>query len=481
MASTPPSTTQLKHMVRHQRPFADVAPMLAAALILGAGGGLVLASILTVTQALRLPLGAWWLALAQAHGQLQIYGWIGLFVLGVALYFLPRLRGAPLIGAWGIPWILAGMATALVMRTLSQPLVALTDAVFWRALLVASGVLECVALVWAVGLLLATGRAGVPLRARPALWGILPFVAGAIIALSAAACVNLANCFLTASAHTGLVPGPGDDLNVTLGLLGFLVPMALAMSARALPMYAGLDAFPRQALWPLAAIYQSGVLLLCVGTLGGLTATAWTRVAGGLGMLLSGGALIAVVGMFLRLMRTRGRLPPRVMRLAPTPAIAARAYRSRVAIERTTYGPFVALIVSAFLWAILGGVLLVIDGIALALGGLLPVSLDAARHSLAIGFIVLLLCGVAPRLIPGFSGGHIRTSKLVTATLWLGNAAAFLRVVSLLAAPALASLGASPSAWGTAAFGLSGPIGLALGICLAINLWPALFPKHSDP
>ena len=28
-------------------------------------------------------------------------------------------------------------------------------------------------------------------------------------------------------------------------------------------------------------------------------------------------------------------------------------------------------------------------------------------------------------------------------------------------------------------FGLSGPLGLALAICLAVNLWPALFPKTS--
>jgi hypothetical protein len=98
------------------------------------------------------------------------------------------------------------------------------------------------------------------------------------------------------------------------------------------------------------------------------------------------------------------------------------------------------------------------------------------RHSLALGFVALLLCGVAPRLIPGFSGGQIVSPRLVQATLWLGNAAALLRVGSVLLAPTLAALGRAGATLDTLAFGLSGPIGLALAGCLMVNLWPALWP-----
>jgi uncharacterized protein involved in response to NO len=104
---------------------------------------------------------------------------------------------------------------------------------------------------------------------------------------------------------------------------------------------------------------------------------------------------------------------------------------------------------------------------------------DAARHSLAVGFIALLICGVAPRMLPGFSGGRIRSARLVTATLWLGNGAALLRVGPLLAAPVLAALGPAGVAAGALAFGLSGPTGLALAIILAVNLWPALWPRRA--
>ena len=98
-----------------------------------------------------------------------------------------------------------------------------------------------------------------------------------------------------------------------------------------------------------------------------------------------------------------------------------------------------------------------IDGIARALDLGAPFSLDAARHSLAIGFIALLICGIAPRMVPGFSGGHILSAKLVTATLWLGNSAAILRVGSLLIAPLLDALGPAGAFVDSLLFGLLWP------------------------
>ena len=126
------------------------------------------------------------------------------------------------------------------------------------------------------------------------------------------------------------------------------------------------------------------------------------------------------------------------------------------------------------LWACMGSILLVIDGLAMLFGAGLPLSYDAARHSFAAGFIALLICGIAPRMLPGFSGGHIRSPRLVTATLWIGNSAALLRVGSALAAPYAAN--GFATALTQTAFALSGPLGLALALVLLLNLWPAIFP-----
>lgn len=474
-----------------QQPFTVVAPLLRTALLLGAAGGFVLASVLSLSLALRLPLGVWWLATAQAHGHMQLYGWAGLFVLGVAFHFLPRLRGAPLAWPRAVPWLLGALVAALVLRGISQPLLAAQEAggsggavSLWSVLLLASGVLEALAIGCALALLGGTAlRRGAPsFRARPALWSVWPFLLCAVSSLGLAALTNLIDVVEAAGAgSSGIVPPNGDAANVLLGLFGFLVPMALAMSARALPMYAGLDAFPRRVLWPAAFTYWAGLALALLGALGGAGVSASTTLLSrldGLGLAIMGGVLVTFISLFGRLMSGRGKLPQRVRALAPSSEQVARGYTRRVADERATFGPYVALIGSAYGWALLAGLLLLLDGLAIALGASAvspPVTLDAPRHSLAVGFIALLLAGVSARMIPGFSGGHIASPRLVVTLLWLGNAAALLRVGSLLAQPALAGVfGDGGAAFDAALFGLSGPLGLAFAICLAINLWPAL-------
>ncbi len=471
---TPPPVTEEMHK---QEPFTRVAPLLKTALLMGAGGGFLLATILTVTYALSIPLGAWWEALAQAHGHLQLYGWAGLFVLGVVLHFLPRLRGTPLAGARLVPWLLGILIVSLVSRAISQPMLSLYPANIWRIGLVSSGVFEVAAYACALSILVLTALSGPRPTTRPAYWSVLPFFAGAFCSLGIASIVNLVNLIQTAQA-SGLVPSTGDTLNVTLGLFGFLVPVALAMSARSLPMYAGLDGFPRRVLWPLAGVYFAGLLLLRVGIDGGPLPSPWAGIIDGLAMVLLGGVVLLFVGIFLSLMRRRGHVPERVAKLAPSPETLAQTYQKQVKEEQTHYGPFVGLVASAYLWAMLGALLLLIDGCSLLAAGSELVAFDAVRHAFAIGFIALLICGIAPRMLPSFSGSKIVSPSLVSATLWLGNAAAILRVGSLLFAPLLAST--RGFVIDTLLFSLSGPCGLALAICLAINLWSTLrsSPRH---
>jgi uncharacterized protein involved in response to NO len=411
--------------------------------------------------------------MAQAHGHVQLYGWAGLFIIGVALHFLPRLRGTPLAVPRLVPWILAALVTGLLLRALSQPLYLATGAGAWSMLLVASGVLECAALVAVIALLGITARRGPRMATRPAFLGVFPFVVGAFCALGIASCINLVSV-VQASLSMGLVPPTTDTLNVTLGLFGFLVPMALAMSAQSLPMYAGLVAFPRRIMWPLAGVYDTGLVLISIGTLAGSQQSAWPGALNGLGMFLLGGVLLIFISVFMRMLRTRGRLPEKVARLARSPEVARRNYQKRVRDERNAYGPFVALVASAYLWALLGGVLLIVDGLDMLFGQPPLFAIDAIRHSLAVGFITLLICGISPRMIPGFSGGKIASPGLVSATLWLGNTAALLRVGSLLLATVLATVSFAGGSLFTILFGLSGPVGLALAICLLVNLWPAL-------
>src|SRR5215217_5108794 len=92
------------------------------------------------------PSGLWWVAAVQAHGHIQLFGWGGMFALGIGLYFLPRLRGCPAPSVRAIrtaAWLLGG---GLALRALSQPTVAASEPGSLRAIaggaLMLSGLLE---------------------------------------------------------------------------------------------------------------------------------------------------------------------------------------------------------------------------------------------------------------------------------------------------------------------------------------------------
>ena len=443
--------------------FNYASPYLRAALLLASAGGFALATVLTLSPVLGVPLGTWWMATVQTHGHLQLYGWAGLFVVGVALYFLPRLRGTPLARPALLPWILGLEVSSLVLRFISQPLFAVNGWLLWKILLVLSGVLEACALP-AIFLLLTrtTLKKKAAKSAGEGVRSIVPFIFGAFLALSLAGVLNLLNCILALSSG-GLIPPTSDELNITLGLFGFLVPVALAMSSRMLPLYARIQPFPAKLLWILALGYFAGLIVWLLGI---LLPTMLLMALSGLGLLLIGLVMLVFTGYFLYLIRNRAQLPAQIASLAPDPAAMRERVRQRRREERRNYGPYVGLIGSAYLWASVGAALLVIDGIAFLLAGVLPVSIDTIRHSFALGFITLLICGIAVRMIPGFSSKKIRSPMLVTATLVLGNLAALLRIGSLLLAPVLPG--------SELFFALSGPTGLVLILCLTVNLWPAL-------
>jgi hypothetical protein len=365
-------------------------------------------------------------------------------------------------------WVLGLHLTSLVLRFACQPLAALTPSGLPSAGLIVSGVLEvaAVGLIYACALL--TLRYGPPLTQRPAFGKVLPLFGVALLSLGAAAVVNLVNMARLAQSSSGIVAEPGDTLNVTLGLFGFLVPIALAMSAQMLPTYAGLMSFPQKLLWTLTGLYASGLLLYLSGMIAGSSGQAWGALATDLGWIALGAALLTFFGYCVALMRRRGQMPAHLARRSPTPNHMRRAYRLHVLTQEQKFGPFVGLIATAYLWGALAALLLLIDGVVALASETIMVPLDAIRHSLALGFLTLLICGIAPRMLTGFSGANIRSAGLVAATIWLGNAAALLRLSSYWLPPLLGD----GTALQVALFGLSGPLGLALIICLAINLWP---------
>jgi uncharacterized protein involved in response to NO len=86
---------------------------------------------------------------------------------------------------------------------------------------------------------------------------------------------------------------------------------------------------------------------------------------------------------------------------------------------------------SAFLWALVGSALLAWYDARTVVAGPEPSYLEtsAARHAFALGFVTLMIFGVAARALPSFLGRRLWSEPLQLATLVLANAGVALRVL----------------------------------------------------
>jgi uncharacterized protein involved in response to NO len=413
---------------------------LGLTLTAGFGQGMLLFLHLAAGQ----PSGLWWVAAVQAHGHIQLFGWAGMFALGIGLFFLPRLRGCPAPSPRAVrtaAWLMGG---GLAVRALAQPAVAALDPGGLRSgaglALALSGVLELSGAAVAVGALVVVARRGPPLAGRAGLVAVLPFVAAFVASLLVALVVN-AVALATEARTSGLVPGAADWTIVHLGLVGMLVPIVAAVSARTFPLYLRLRVPTRRELLVVFGLYLVGLLARSTSP---FDLSPPLQMLPALGSVILGLALIGIMVVvdvpFRRTLRTR----------------AGQEWPSVSEYRASDW-----LIFSAYAWLGVAGLLMIVEG--LARWGLVPSPpLDAERHALGAGLVTLLILGMAVRMVPGFAGRKLYSARLVWATVWLGNAAALLRVLPLFVPSSRVTM---------SLLGLAGLFGLAAVACLGWNLW----------
>jgi uncharacterized protein involved in response to NO len=416
------------------RRFVVASVALALTAGFGLGGGLATA------EAAHASIGLWWLAAAQGHGHVQVFGWIGLMVIGVALHVLPRLRGAPLGHAAAVPILFLLIVVGLVARAGAQPLFAAAaeparDVA--GGILIGSGVLEAAGVTALIWVLASTHRSGPPLSERPALPAVLPFFVTAFLVLWLALVVNVWGVEEAVRSGLGLVPQSLDDITIWLGFYGFLVPIGVSMSARTFPIFLRTE-------MPRLRILQTGLALL----LGGLVVRAYGSLedvptADGLGSLSIAAALaVSIIGLGV------------FGRRRPLPRGNGPYLLEPVGLH----------MLSAYAWLTAAGAFLGVN--ALNRLGIVSVSLgaDAERHAMGAGFGTLLILGVGTFLLPGMMKRRLRSRRLPWATLALANIAALLRVMPA-AFPAAISATAIP--WAESLAGIAALGALAV---FAVNV-----------
>lgn len=416
-------------------------PFVQLSLAFALSGGFLVGGVLFAARSLGTPAGSWWNAAAQAHGHVQLIGWAGLMVFGVGFHFLPRLRGMPLASPNLTRPVLALLAGGLLLRVLIQPALAAsaTGSIHGTlaTLLVLSGLGELAGATLAIAILVRTLRQRAVQKKRSEQGPVFAFFLVAFASFWLTLAANAVGLFLAIGDASTVMPAGMDSLTVGLSLFGFLIPVAVAMSSRTFPLY--FQTFPpkNRLLVGGLAVLVAGLILRLAGDLGG------GPLAGGLGRIALAAAIILFtigLGIFAK----RRPLPRKTVRPLTDP-LQLHAI--------TAYG-----------WLLLAAGVLVLVGlrmIGLPAPTLTP---DAERHAIGAGFITILILGVGAHLLPGFARRPLRSRSLAWGTLLLGNLAALLRVVPVLAPSH--GFGSIPAAV-LASAGLVGCVAIAL---FAVNI-----------
>jgi uncharacterized protein involved in response to NO len=375
-----------------------------------------------------------WLVLVQTHGRLQLYGWAGLFVFGVAFHIVPRFVASPLAHprvvalTYGLAVVGLVLGSLPVLGTAVVPV----RVAFLTGLLALLGAAVGYTVVIGATVRAAPQRPELPIRFMES--GALWLVIGTAVLIAAAA----------TSAPGVPIPPPREEPALSAVLLGFLLVTALGVSLRTLPVFMGLAATRQAAMPVVLGLVHGSIAAIVTGT--GLAGFTGLLPLGRTLVALGAAGLLAAVALYLWALRL----------FAPAALPVA---------EMGTGRGWARAIRLAYIFLVIGLVILTVGTARAALAGTaVPWGvMGAARHALALGFVTLLIVGMASRVIPVFAGKPLWRAWMVdlaTALLGLGT---LLRVVVEAVAPYGASV---PTDLALAA---SGPLAFAGLLAFAVN------------
>jgi uncharacterized protein involved in response to NO len=418
---------------------------LKSSLLFTLTGGTGLGAWALIMMALREKLGGMERGIIQVHGHWQLFGWVGLFVVGVAYHILPRLTGVPLPSYRAATWSFGALTLGAVLRVGQSfdPSLLRTTLVYGSATLELVG---CSLFAWTVTRILAAQ----PGRLAP----YQRYLALGTAWLGAAALLNVAHARdLLASGRFEVAAW----LNVpylTVFLVGFVTFWILGVSLRTLPVFMGLETRPRLA-GALAVPLAAAVAVMTVSEAlflrnGGDAA----RIAFGCGGIAVASGLVAFTYALGILSRAS----------APTAAPAA-------AVIDRGYEKFIRL---AYCWLILAGLMLVAFSVVTLRGAALDHAyVGAYRHALTVGFITTMMMGMAYRIVPVFGGVPLFSARMRDLTFWLLAAGNVVRVL-------FQSLSAAAGPVWLRVAGVSGLLELAALVLFAVNLWKTMNTGSAD-
>ncbi len=400
-------------------------PFLRVALVLALTLGFTLGSAMLGEHALgrsALP----WSESMEVHATAQVYGWAGLFIIGIASHIVPRFRGNARIT---FPWpqratlwlVVAGIVLNVAAHVALEPN---RDGDAGRVVLIVSGLAllgGITTFAWTLSGVLCRGtRSAIPFERW--LWCGLAFG----IAGTALQCVRA----LLIGHSSPVSPEAVAQASVAAGMFGFIGNFLFGISLRATAGFLHLRP-PRARLERVAfVVVNAGAVAITVAE----AVDASVSLAAASTLLYAFGVVLFVAAL-------------RIFEPATAPQTDWRSARFLV----TAYG-----------WLLVAAATLAVT----AFGDLMnePVTLLAlpALHTFAMGFITMTIFGFTARVLPLLEGRPLPTPRLADVAFALLNVSVLLRLAG--------SLGHGQAS--TATLALSGVLGLAALGCFVPIVWP---------
>lgn len=363
----------------HQHYEAPYRAFIATSLVLGIGGGFLLSVLLPLARTLDWHWGSTerWTVMVQLHGQLQLIGFAGLFVIGMSLRLLPRVSGRPLAFRALVPLLIPTTAGYLLVRSFAQPLGdgALRDAsLALSAALLALGSVGFAAIVW-----------GTVLHFESKAEATGYFFALGALGLVAGAAINAVQAWQVVHDSLVVAPPARQTALVFVQQFGFLIMFVAGVGSRAIPTLTGR---PRGQIVPRLA---SVVLAVGVASFTTYVLIAAERRPSETILRIGDGGIVLTGIAFVLLVWTSGALSP----------------SSRVAAASRTQFWFVR---SAFAWMLVAAVLALWYGAGGLRDGrpLDQFELDVLRHVVTVGLLTTIIIGMAMLIVPEFAGRRIQ-------------------------------------------------------------------------
>jgi len=351
--------------------------------------------------------------LKQIHGHAQVFGWVGLFIMGVAFHAVPRMKMQPVRPVRAAKWCFALMLTGVFLRVFSQPFA--KHPVGAVALLV-SGVLELAAIGLFVWLL-----SGSVVRSEQEREPYEKFIWASVGWFAVLGLWNFWIVLQMAWKRSVGIPALQDALWIHAAFFGFIANMIFGFSLRVLPHFLGLRESKTWAANVAFVLWNAAIFLRYP-----VEQLAWAA------SVLEATAIILFVwalGVFAR-------------------------RRTKIEIKGVdnTFARFVYL---GYAW--------------LLIAAAVPFHADvfrltaSSRHTMAIGFITSLIMGVSYRVLPIFNGVNLWSARLIRASFWhlaAGSTLAF----------SMALNNVFETTWSYAWSGIAGYLVFAALVMFAVNI-----------